>query len=129
MLSEIVERYLHLVSECSAQLARAIAHDEPLRAWHRGEIPRSGVLRTFATYSFHGCGCQFEGESGWLVDFDFIDDLAVFDVWRLAKFAESIGSECSKGSIADALDSLCQSGHLKKFPDTAGGQYGLRLKR
>lgn len=56
-----------------------------------GERRREGHIDRIGTYKFHGTGCRLELEDGAELDFDWdAEGNAVFDAWRLRKFARSL---------------------------------------
>ncbi|MEU1191279.1 hypothetical protein [Streptomyces sp. NPDC005859] len=53
-------------------------------------ISRSGHIGTYS-YTVHGAGCRFVGDSGTEVDVDFAaDGSEVFDLWRLRWYGLSL---------------------------------------
>jgi hypothetical protein len=76
-----------------------------------GGLRRSGVIPGLGTWALHGMGCRFELDTGEDVDFDWnADGIPTFDVWRLRKYASSIGAP----GLADAdLLAACRELSLK----------------
>ena len=60
-------------------------------------------------YSVHGIGCRFQTAEGHVVDLD-VDPSgrAVWDAWRLAQYAETLGEDLDQVEALRALRDGCE---------------------
>ncbi|MFD9459540.1 DUF6896 domain-containing protein [Streptomyces sp. NPDC060027] len=83
-----------------------------LRAVRAGTIGRSAETLDGFTYSVHGRGCLMTGPSGEEVDIDLLaSGFEAFDVWRLHRFARSVGGEV----LPERIDLLTQCRELVRI--------------
>jgi hypothetical protein len=83
-----------------------------LTAVRAGTIERSAETLDGFTYSVHGRGCLMTGPSGEEVDIDLLPSgCEAFDVWRLHRFARSVGGE----ALPERIDLLVQCRELVRI--------------
>ncbi|MFJ8047789.1 DUF6896 domain-containing protein [Streptomyces luteogriseus] len=79
---------------------------ELLALTRSGAISRKGEAGGYA-YAVHGAGCRLTSPDGVVIDVDFTaDGTAIFDLWRLGRYARSLPS--SAAPSADALRSAVE---------------------
>lgn len=90
LLYGLILNYIHQSESC-CKLLREVVIDKPiLAAKVQGLIPIRGKINN-VKYSFHGGGCYFEYEGGWIdVDFGPGERCDGFDVRRLKFFLEGL---------------------------------------
>ncbi|MFI6804383.1 DUF6896 domain-containing protein [Streptomyces luteogriseus] len=71
-----------------------------------GAISRKGEAGGYA-YAVHGAGCRLTSPDGVVIDVDFTaGGTAIFDLWRLGLYAQSLPSSAARRSAAPSADAL-----------------------
>src|ERR1043165_4077493 len=88
---QLIADYQRAARIAVSSLRRESKNGDPLTAWRRGRLKRSGRLKEpKGRYSFHGSGCRFIIADRTVdVDFGPGGRYDGFDSWRLAQYAGS----------------------------------------
>ena len=129
---DVVVRFVAALGWCLEALRShfvSVDRDNPIAPLEArtalGESSRSGRLEGLGSFLLHGVGCRVVLDSGEEVDFDWSEDGdATFDVWRLQKYARSIGfREAEEVDLVAACQRLAAVGMLE---DRGAGWFALR---
>jgi hypothetical protein len=110
---ELVAEFERLTAQCLdallqdySGLTRGIRPTLQLIPRAEGPPVRVGELEGLGEFRLHGLGCRFELFDGRVVDIDWdFDGRAIFDSWRVLRFARSLGDEATtQQDIRHALD-------------------------
>lgn len=91
-VAELLAAYGRDIREMLQFFRHRYGIDNPVKAYHRGRLQRTGFLQENGTleYSVHGAGCSVESPEGRLVSFD-LDERGqyLFDAWKFKLYADN----------------------------------------